>query len=154
MTIRGNWTIALLAGLGLSLCLNLFVAGLLVGRGVWHPPPPHHGDRGIERFFGDLPDPARHEMRSRFDARKPEMRERFDAMRAARDQIAAAIRAPELDEDALRQAFAELRARNTAAQALMHDIVIEAVRTLPPEVRAEWEPRWRGRRHHRDRDDD
>lgn len=153
MTIRGNWAIAALAGLGLSLCLNLFVAGLLVGRGAWHLPPPHHMDRGFERFFGDMPAPARRELRSRFDAHRPEMRADFDAIRAAREQVAAAIRAPKLDEDALRQAFAELRARNTAAQALMHGIVIEAVRAMPPEVRKEWEPRWRGRHRHREDDD-
>ena len=45
-------------------------------------------------------------------------------------------------DKSLDAAFVELRARTAAVQALLHEIVAEAMLELPPEVRAKLQPRW------------
>ena len=153
MTINGKWAVALLVVLVLSVCLNVFVAGLAFGRfaGGWPGPGPGPGprpeamvERGIDRFVSGLPHDARHQVRERLAAQRPEIAARFRAMRQARMEVAELLRADPVDRAAIEQALVEVRERTMQAQTLIQNTVLEAILELPADVRAAWEPRWLG----------
>ncbi len=149
MTIKGKWAVALLVVLVLSVCLNVFVAGLAFGRfaGGWPGPgarPEAMVERGIERFVSGLPHDARHQVRERLAAQRPEIAARFRAMRQARMRVADLLRDDPVDRAAIDQALVEVRQRTLEAQTLIQDTVLEAILELPAEVRAAWQPRWLG----------
>ncbi len=141
MTIGGKWAIALLVALFLSLGANLFLGGLFAGgalRGGDAPRPA----RALAAFLGSLPEEARPLLRESFRSRRPELRAKIAAMAEARGEIAELLARDDLDRARLDAALVKLRARTTEVQALLHEIVAEAMMELPPEVRAKWQARW------------
>ncbi|MCG8596721.1 MAG: periplasmic heavy metal sensor [Kiloniellales bacterium] len=141
MTIGGRWAVALLVVLFLSLGANFFLGGLFAGGAL------RGGDqlrpvRALTAFLLSLPEEARPVLRERFRARRPELRAKIAAVAEARGEVAKLLAREDLDRARLDAAFVELRMRTAEAQTLLHEIVAEAMMELPPEVRAEWQPRW------------
>ena len=141
MIIRGKWAIALLTALLLSVAANLFLGGLFAGGALYQARQPGPV-RAIAAFVQKLPEAARPVVRDAFLSRRSELRERFVAVAAARREVGRILAEEELDRARLDAAFVEVRARTAAMQALLHEVLAEAIAELPPEVRAEWQPRW------------
>ena len=141
MTLSGKWAVGLLVALFLSLGANLFLGGLFAG-GALRGGDQFRPVRAIAAFLHSLPEEARPVLRESFRARRPELRAKIAAVVEARGEVAGLLARDDLDRARLDAAFVELRARTTEAQALLHEIVAEAMLELPPEVRAKWQPLW------------
>jgi len=152
---RRSWiVIALIVSVG----LNLFLGGLMVGR--WISGPPHRPFATAERGSGGEPGRFLHRMASTLP---PEHRPVFDAViskhqnriaelaseaREAREQVRAVLNKEPFDRAALDRAFENIRARNIALQTEIQMTISEAAAGLPPEARqrlADW------RAHRRER---
>lgn len=143
MTLSRRTAIALGALLVLSLCLNLFVAGLVVAR---MGGPGRGADAAMarqERFFRSLPEEAQPVVREVFREHRPEISARFARLREARREVATLLRAETLDRGALDAAMAEVRARGAEAQEVLHAAMAEAAARLPPEARHAMAARWK-----------
>ena len=143
-------------GLVLSLALNMFFIGTAVGgraasegwaaRRGGHfgaempmPPPRHHrGGPNLDprAFARMLPESARDDARTAFEARAPEIRELFGAAMEARAAMLDAMRTEPFDSVALVEAMAASRAADEAAEAAIHNMVAEIVAGLSAEERA------------------
>lgn len=145
MTLRGKWAVALLLALFVSLGANLFLGGLFAGGALFERRQPMAA-RALTAFVQSLPEAARPVVRDAFLARRAEVRAKFRSVAEARRAVGRLMQEETLDEARLAAAFAELRERSGEAQALMHEILAAAMLELPPEVRAEWQPRWNPRR--------
>ena len=145
MIIRGKWAIALLAALLLSVAANLFLGGLFAGGALYQTRQPGPV-RAMAAFVEGLPEAARPVVRDAFLERRAELRDRITAIAAARREVGRIMAEEELDRARLDAAFGEVRARTEATQALLHEILAGALVDLPPEVRAQWQPRWGMRR--------
>ena len=141
MTIGGKWAVALLVALVLSLGANLFLGGLFAG-GALRGGDQVRPARALAAFMRSLPEEARPVFRETFRERRPELRARIRAMAEARGEVADLLAREDLDRVRLEAAFAQLRSRTTAVQAMLHEIVADSLMKLPPEVRAKWRPWW------------
>lgn len=65
----------------------------------------------------------------------PRLREAGKAMHDTRREVGGLLRADAIDPAALDKALAELRVRSDEAQAVMHEVLMEAMRELTPEQR-------------------
>lgn len=132
MTFTGRKGTALLVALIASLCVNLLLAGVMVG-GRWH-----HGGP----WWRDIPEEARPVMRQAFDAHKAEFDAHRDAVRQARQKVADLLKADPIDQAALDQALAELSQKSQSIQQLGNTMMVEVAKQLSPELRAQMADRW------------
>lgn len=132
MTFTGRKGTALLAALIVSACVNLLLAGIMIG-GRWHGPGP---------WWKDIPEEARPVMKQAFESNKAEFDARRDAVRQARQKVADILKADPIDQAALDQALAELSQRSQSIQELGNSMMIEVAKQLPPELRAQMADRW------------
>jgi uncharacterized membrane protein len=141
-----RWIVVLSVALLVSLGANLFLGGIVVGRGV-------RGQAGllteasvrvgVERMLRTLPEEDRQIVRQMFDEQRPQVKERFEALRAARRTVAEVLRAEPFDKVAFTTAYDDVRARSVALQDRLLGIVKDAVPLLSPEgKRALAEGRW------------
>ncbi len=135
MTIRGPLAVIILAVAVLSLAANFVILGFAAGR---------IGDlRGgaIERIVAlgarGFPKEIRGAIVDKALAERSDLRAAFADVRAARQRMFEAMRAEPFDEAALETAFAEVRERTAALQALGQGIVGDAVAAAPAGARAE-----------------
>ncbi len=150
MTIRGKWAISLLVLLGISLSMNLFVAGFAVSR--------FHGmgrAGGVEHMIGAFvtrfPKEIRHRLRAQLDEVRPELTREFQALGDARQRMFDLMREEQLDMAALEESMAAVRRQLSAAQAVGQRAVLRAVENTEPAARAaigEGWGRWWHRREH------
>ncbi len=167
----GRWRTPLLI---LSLALNLFLGGLLIGGWIAGRPPGGDsmidgpmsdgpiqglaGDRpgsaqstpGLHRLIGALSPEARPEARRVFQEHRRELRTGIIALAESRRRVAAALSAEPFDPASLAAAFEELRHRTGAVQAGIHDGLVELSVRLNPEDRrrlVEFGARLTGERH-------
>lgn len=126
--------------LAISVAANLFVAGFVIARAVYHVP--HHegmhgpflGPHGMMRDQrGPLADAIRGAMHRHGDA----FRSQRGQLRQAQRTVHAALTAQPYDAKALASALEGLRATTTQSQKLMHDVLLELAGTLAPEQRHE-----------------
>jgi len=155
--LPGGITPWLGAGLVLSLAINAFFVGIVVGgKGAadrWdirladqlgmearHGPPGRIGgapDLDPRSFARMLPDSAREDARAIIEVRGPEIREHFRAAMEARLATFEAMRADPFDRDALVQSLAASREADAVAETAVHSLVVEIVAGLSPEERAQ-----------------
>jgi uncharacterized membrane protein len=149
MTPR-RWFTVLGAAMVLSLAVNFFLGGLIVGRGVgqgggvaWALPAP--GLKvGIERVLRTLPDDDRKLMRGILDEQKDAIMQKFVAFRDARRTVGQALKAAPFDPDAFAAAYQTMQDRNRELQEAIHAVIKKAVPQLSPAGReAIAEARWR-----------
>lgn len=145
MTVSGRKAAILVGALIASLCLNLFVAAAWTvreARGSAHRPAGH----GIERLIRTAPPDVRAAIKPRFDAARPVIRDRIGEAIAARRELAALMRAPEVDPAALNEGFAKLRQKGDAVETLVQETLVEALAAMPAETRTRWADAWERRR--------
>ncbi len=151
MTIRGNWAITLLILFGISLSLNLFVAGFAASR--FHGPERsgaiHHM---LGAFAHRFPHEIREILHGELDEVRPDMDREFLELRDARQQMFSLMRQENLDKAALEQSMADVRQQLNDVQAVGQAAVLRAIEASDADSRAEigearrggW---WRHRRH-------
>jgi hypothetical protein len=135
MTIRGPFAVVILIVLFLSLAANFLILGFAAAR---------IGDLrqgAIERIIAvgarGFPKEIRAAIIAKAAAERDPLRAAFADLRAARQRMFAAMRAEPFDAAALSAAFADVRAKTSALQALGQDILGEAVAAAPADARAE-----------------
>ena len=143
MTLSGRTATATLVALVVSVCLNVFIAGLIAGRvttgeGAQLRQP----DAGLERFMATIPEEARPVIRQALRANRRDLQGYVVALRDARQEAAAVVSREPFDPAALESALANVRERSQALQAEIHAIIAEAIDRLPPDLRAEMAERW------------
>lgn len=124
--------------LGLSLALNLFLGGLIVGARVIDARKPERGSRGGNPFWAaaerlDATDAER--LRALLRQKAEDTRPRVRALRAARREAAAAMAASDYDPPAVRAALNRARAEELALRQEVDEAVIAFAVTLDPEDR-------------------
>ncbi|MDY0882462.1 periplasmic heavy metal sensor [Dongia soli] len=152
MTLSGRSAVIVAVGGIVSLCLNLFLIGLLVG-GLWHGP--HHGwgsgpvaadDRPSGEpskiGFMTVPPEIRKELKDVLAPHEAEIDRMRDAMRLARAEVAKQLSADPFDPAAFEQALDTMQQQGQVAQQMMHGLIVEAAPKLSPEMRQRWAKRW------------
>ena len=132
-----RWTITLLAILVISLAANVFAAGFFL-RPFHH----HSGDHEarLARFAAmaaigrESPD-LEEKVRAQVDAVQPAVHQAYIAMAKARIEVRDAVRAEPFDASRLETALADMRARSSEFQAIVHEAVVKAVAEASPESR-------------------
>ncbi|MGF1605931.1 MAG: periplasmic heavy metal sensor [Rhodothalassiaceae bacterium] len=128
----------------LSIAVNVFFAGMVIGRGGL----PGGADRQAERtamrdrteftlrgLASGLPPEVRQDLRQGLRARRAELRPVFFQLRQARREAAELLRAQTLDQAALRDTFAHMAQLQAQLQEPIYETLIEAAAKLPPEQR-------------------
>jgi uncharacterized membrane protein len=151
MTIGGSGAKWLIGGAVVSLCLNLFLVGLLAGHWIYGPHPGGHGagtgrGGGPQAMIMGVPAELRPMVKQKFDAAKPQFDAARDQIKAARDKVAAAASADPFDPAAFDQAFTELQEAMDGVQKVAHETINAILPQIPAKERKDlvdkWEKRW------------
>jgi uncharacterized membrane protein len=132
-----------------SLGLNLFLGGLLLGRDVGGGLPLRPSLAGggmraaLEQLLKELPPDDRATMRDGFEGHRADIVGRFQALRQARQQVARLLKADSFDAPAAAAAMQTVRERTNALQEAMQAVVLQTAPQLSPAGRATLAaPRW------------
>jgi len=141
----GKWV---LLALVVSLGLNLFVGGLVVGGRFHHPPPgaflhERHVDAKneprvflfVNRMARELPPDERRNFMTVVNGYRGELTEADRNLRDARKRVREAMAAEPFDRAALENAFADVRVRFDDLQKVLHGALADAASRLPPDAR-------------------
>jgi uncharacterized membrane protein len=151
MTLSGSGAKWLIGVAAVSLCVNLFLVGLMAGHWIYGPGFLGRGGsdgprRGIEAMIAGVPEDLRPMIKEKFDAAKPQFQAQRDKIRAARDKVAAAGRADPFDPAAFDQAFHEFQQAMDGMGAIAHQTIREVLPQIPAEQRKQlvekWAKRW------------
>lgn len=149
MTLTGRTGTAVVVALIASLCINLLLAGMMMG-GRWHEGP-WHRPFGL---MGSVPEQARPLMKEVFESHKAEFDAHRDQVRQARMKVAEILKSDAIDEAQLDRALTELLQQSQAMRQFGIQVMVEIARKLPPDLRREMADRWAkdrfGRRPDRD----
>ncbi|MEZ5832148.1 MAG: periplasmic heavy metal sensor [Dongiaceae bacterium] len=141
MTVTGRTGTALVIGAIVSVCLNLLLAGVMIG-GHWHGGPGRHGPFGEGPFWTRLPDEARPIVKGVFESHKAEFDAHRKQVQDAKQKVAEALKADPIDQAQLDQALSELMQQSQAMQEFGHQVMVDIARKLPPDLRREMADRW------------
>lgn len=140
----------------ISLTLNLFLGGLVVGRFLRPDPPPRDmGPIALFRVSRDL-DPASREIIERVrEQRREGISDAMHEAAEARMKAVDALCAEDFDEARAREAFEAFRKQSRRAHDEMHEALIDVAKAMTPEQRIELREvlqrgkrgKWRGRHH-------
>jgi Spy/CpxP family protein refolding chaperone len=140
MTLTGRIGTAVVVAAIVSLCLNLLLAGMMVG-GRWHDGPGRHGPFG-HSLMGSVPEEARPLIKDVFESHKTEFDTHREAVRQARMRVADLLKADTIDQAQLDQALGNLLQQSQAMQQFGHQVLIDVAQKLPPELRKEMADSW------------
>ena len=127
---RTNNVLAIL--LLISVGLNLFAAGAFVAGRVFHRP--------LETVMRPFPQALRDEIRSKLFEDRDALRGAIGELRAARRQMFELMRKNPLDEQALRDAMAEVRNKTAEVQTLIQNALLASLKETPAAERQKIEP--------------
>ncbi len=116
--------------LTISLIVNVFLVGLIVGVFV-SDPPSFLSRRSVVPDFMAVPEASRGLARTAFAARAGELREQGGALRRSQRQAMRVISHEPLDTAAAAAAFKDLRERTQAMQTVVHEALLSAAGTMP-----------------------
>jgi len=147
MTAR-RWITALGAALVMSLALNLFFGGVIVGHRVGQGGGLLDGQMNpklrMERVLSALPENDAKLVRGLFEAQRDDIARRFRALQESRKAIGAALRGQPFDPAAFAAAYEAMQARSQEVQAAIQGVIKTAIPQLSAEGRAAIaERRWR-----------
>jgi uncharacterized membrane protein len=154
MTVSGPKAKWLIGVAVVSLCVNLFLVGLMAGHWIYGPGlfarGAHDGPRrGFEAMIAGVPEDLRPVIKEKFDAAKPQFQAQREQIRAARDKLAAAAKADPFDPTVFDQAFAEFQQTMSGMGAIAHQTIREILPQIPAAQRTElvdkWSKRWGSR---------
>jgi len=127
--------------LAISVLLNLFLAGFIIGR-LSFPAAHLRSETGAAAMIArgrvrDLPVTERIRFGLAMRKHASELQRTRDALREARMKAEQAITAPSYEEAAVKARLADVRHAVTAQQEALHDAFTDALSTLSPQSRAE-----------------
>ena len=142
---RSNGRRWLAVGFFVSLVVNLFLVGLILGR-VLHPGFLFGGGvyvrefgpvagRVIQHLIGQLDDADRQSVMDQLKGHADDFTALNQNLREQRQTLVRLLRADSFDRKAVDDAFVELRRRNDALQAAMESAIADAVEKLPASAR-------------------
>lgn len=146
MTIDERATKWLVLALLASLAVNLFLAGLMVGRllrseperpvATTDPPGRRSPLAGVLRQTMErLPPKDRKAFRAALEEHRESLRAASLALAEARIKVRWTLQADAYDPIALNTAFSELKTRSLTFQDALHTAVADAMKRLPPKAR-------------------
>jgi uncharacterized membrane protein len=143
-----RWMTVLGAALVVSLALNVFFFGVIVGHRVGRGGPEEITPAGmklrLDRVLKVLPDDDAKVMRSLFEAQRGDIAERFRALQESRKAVGGTLKAEPFDPAAFTQAYETMQARSRELQDAIHAVIKAAIPQLSAEGRAAIrERRWR-----------
>lgn len=146
MTAR-RWITVLGAALVISLALNLFFGGVIVGHRVGlldGQMTPANLKLRMERVLRVLPENDAKLVRDLFEAQHDDITRRFRALQESRKAIGVALRGQPFDPAAFAAAYEAMQARSQEVQAAIQGVIKTAIPQLSAEGRAAIaERRWR-----------
>jgi uncharacterized membrane protein len=153
MTLSGSGAKALIGVAVVSLCVNLFLVGLMAGHWIYGPGlfgrgGPDGQRRGVEAMIAGVPEDLRPLIKQKFDTAKPQFQAQREKIRVARDKVAAAAEAEPFDPAAFDQAFKDLQTEMDGMGAIAHQTIREILPQIPTAQRKnlvdKWAKRWDG----------
>lgn len=144
MTLSGRTGTLVIVALVVSICLNLLVAGMIIGH-RWHGGPDRMGPFGGPpggAILREMPEEARPLIKTILKQHKSDFEARRDAMQQARRRVAEILQAEAIDQGQLDAALKDLQQRSQELQQLGHTVLIEVAQKLPPDLRRDWARKW------------
>ncbi|HVY99811.1 MAG TPA: periplasmic heavy metal sensor [Dongiaceae bacterium] len=152
MTLSGSGAKWLVGGAVVSLCINLFLVGLMAGHWIYGPPrfgpggPGGPGRGGMEAMIGGLPEEVRPIFKQEFGAARAQFDSARDQVRAARDKVEQAAEADPFDPAAFDAAFDELQTAMDGIQKIAHQTIGRILPQISAKQRhdlvEQWSKRW------------
>ena len=147
MTAR-RWITVLGTALVMSLALNLFFGGVIIGRRVGQGGGLLDGQMNpklrMERVLSTLPENDAKLVRGLFEAQHDDIARRFRVLQESRKAIGATLRAQPFDPAAFAAAYEAMQARSQEMQAAIQGVIKTAIPQLSAAGRAAIaERRWR-----------
>jgi Spy/CpxP family protein refolding chaperone len=143
MTLTGRKGTVVVVALIASVCLNLALAGVMVGH-RWHGGPGRMGMFGGQ--MRDVPEAAQPLVKDIFEANRPEFEAKREAVDQARQRLATALQADTIDQAQLDAALGEMQLRMTELYQLGQKVMVDVAQKLPPELRKDWAKKWAEKR--------
>src|ERR1700743_607994 len=146
MTITGSGAKWLVGAAIVSLCLNLFLVGLMAGHWIYGPHfgpggpggPPH----GPDAMMMGVPADLRPLIKEKFAAARPQFEAARGRIRDARDKVAKAAAADPFDAAAFAQAFDELQQAMDGVQTIAHQTIRDILPEIPAKERQKLVDDW------------
>lgn len=147
MTFSGSGAKWLIGVAAVSLCVNLFLVGLMAGHWIYGPGflgrgGPDGPRRGLEAMIAGVPEDLRPLIKQRFEAAKPQFEAQREAIQTARDKVVAAAEAEPFDPAAFDQSFKNLQAAMDGMGAIAHQTIREIMPQIPADKRKQLVERW------------
>ena len=149
MTVSSRLLSLLGLVLVVSLGINLFLGGLMLGRDFGGGLPVRPGLAGggmraaLEQLLKELPPDDRDIMRDAFEGHRADIVDRVQALRQARQQVARLLKAASFDTAAATAAMQTVRERTSALQQAMQAVVLQTAPLLSQAGRQTLAaPRW------------
>lgn len=145
--VSNRWIVIALTA---SLAINVFLAGMFIGRRMVVPPPPlgpaaqqpaawRPGDRTlppmIDRIAEGLSPQYRSIFKSAMDKHRPDIVATGAALRDARGKVREMLSAENFDRDGTAAAMAQLQERESKFRQSLQSALLDAAADLPPEGR-------------------
>ena len=118
-----------------SLALNLFLGGTLIGRVTGQAAQESQTRRSIQAMLAPLPDAKRELVRKEIAIVMPVVRQRFADLQKMRASLAEEMVKPSPDSAALERGFAEIQTQTTAIGAELQKAMVRALPLLSQEER-------------------
>ena len=130
-----------------SAALNIFMFGVFSGRlihGAFPHPPRQEEQRPVAapdnpfrmmRYADELPEATREKFRIALKEGLPQARENYKESRRLREELAALLKAEELDRDQVSAKMAEIQAQQAAQRAAFDKAFLDALETLSSDER-------------------
>jgi uncharacterized membrane protein len=133
---RGPTIIAVVAAI--SLGINLFLAGEIVGRQFHHgppPPPPPDFESHLGQLWHEMPEADRDIVRGIISRRRAELMEKWHDARAAGQAVIAALHANLYQAADLQSALGRWNQRTLDFRNNFQDMLVEIASQISPEGR-------------------
>lgn len=139
MTLTGRkGTIAVVALIA-SVCLNLALAGVMIGQ-RWHG---WDGPRGPSGWLmRGVPEEARPVVQGIIDANEAEFEAKRAVVAETRQRVAALLQADTVDQAQLEAALADMQSQIGEVFKLGQKVMVDVALQLTPEQRKEWAKKW------------
>lgn len=139
MTLTGRKGTILVVALIASVCLNLALAGVMIGD-RWHGSDRPRGPAGW--LMRGMPEEARPVVQGIIDANEAEFEAKRAVVTEARQRVAALLQADTVDRAQLEAALAEMQSQFGEMFRLGQKMMVEVALQLTPEQRKEWAKKW------------
>ena len=130
---RGTTILAAIAGV--SVAINLFLAGNIFSHAFLGPPPPMDIERRLGGMWRGMSDADMTIAKAIVSQHHAVIAEKLDALRTANQRAAAAMRSDAFGTDDTRRALAETNQRLTDFRSAIQDTTIEIAQKVSPEGR-------------------